>query len=452
MNLQFFGAAGFVTGSCHMLKFGKYKILVDCGMFQGRESKMNYEKLKFDPSEIDLVLLTHAHLDHCGLLPKLVKEGFKGPIYCTLATKDLAKIVMEDSAHIQEMETVWDNKRLKKEGKPLRKPLYKVVDALKVGTRLKGVEYNQTIRPLPGLTAVYRDAGHILGSAIIEVFVEGKKIVFSGDLGQWDAPIINNPTLIKEADYVVCESTYGGRLHETKSEKRKLLAQAINNTTEKNGKLLIPSFAIERTQEIVYYINELVESKKVECIPMFVDSPMGLKATRVFMEHTENYDEAARNTLARGDDPFRFRCLKYVETVEESKALNDLQGPGVIIASSGMCSGGRIKHHLKNHASNESTTILFVGYQAYGTLGRRIVNGEKKVRIYGWQVPIKAQIKKIDGFSGHADQSQLMKWLKGFKTKPKVFYVHGEPDEALALKKKYGSGHVAKLYEEIELK
>jgi len=451
VKLQFFGATGFVTGSCHLLSFEEYKILLDCGMFQGREGKKSHQDFAFNPKDIDAVLLSHAHLDHSGLLPKLVKKGFSGNIYCTTPTKDLAKVVMEDSGKIQEFETKWDNKRLRKEGKPLRKPLYTVKDAKKTIPFLKGVEYNQMINPLPGLNVVFRNAGHILGSAIIEVFAEGKKLVFSGDLGQMHAPIIDDPSFIEKADYVICESTYGGRNHETKTKKRQLLTKAVRDAEKNKGKLIIPCFAIERSQEIIYYLNELIEKKKVPCIPMFVDSPMSMKATEVFIDHTENYDEEARDMLARGDKPFEFDCLKFIKSSEDSKSLNDLQGPAVIIASSGMCSGGRIKHHLLHHLSKKSTIMLFVGFQAYGTLGRRILEGQKKVRIYGWRVRNNADIRRVDGFSSHADQTQLLKWIHGFKTKPQLIFVHGETDQAEALKKKVGRGHVAKLYEEVEL-
>ncbi len=451
MKLQSFGAAGCVTGSCHLLSFGKNKILLDCGMFQGREGKMNYKPFAFNPRDIDIVLLSHAHLDHCGLLPKLVKYGFSGNIYCTSATKDLAKVVLEDSGKIQEFETKWDNKRLRKERKPLRKPLYTVKDVQKTLPFIKGVAYNQTIDALPGLKAVFRNGGHILGSSIIEVFAEGKKLVFSGDLGQMNAPIIEDPSSIQEADYVICESTYGGRNHEIKTKKRQMLAKAVWDAAKTNGKLIIPCFAIERTQEIIYYLNELTEQKKIPSISMFVDSPMSMKATKVFIKHTENYDEHARNLLAKGDDPFEFDRLKFIRSSDESKKLNDMQGPAVIIASSGMCSGGRIKHHLLNHLSDPSTIMLFVGFQAYGTLGRRILEGQKSVRIYGWRVKNNADIRRADGFSGHADQAQLLKWIRGFKTKPKLIFVHGEPEQAKALKKKVGRGHIMKLQEEIEL-
>ncbi len=452
MELQFFGAAGFVTGSCHMLRVAGKTILVDCGMFQGKESKKNYDEFRFNPKDIDAVLLTHAHLDHCGLLPKLVKEGFRGPIYATAATCDLSKVVMEDSGHIHEFENKWDNRRLKREGKPLRKPLYTAKDATKTFKFLTPIHYNQTIKVFPGITAVYRDAGHILGSAAVEVFADGKKIVFSGDIGQWNAPIIDDPKLIREADYVVVESTYGDRVHENKSEKTKLLAQHIRRIYKEGGKLLIPSFAIERTQELIYHLNELVEAGKIPHIPVFVDSPMANRATQVFMKHTENYDEEARNMLAHGDEPFKFHNLTYIKSSNESKALNGFPGPCVIIASSGMCTGGRIKHHLKHHLPHPDTTVLFIGYQAYGTLGRKIKDGAKRVRIYGDNIPVRGSIFSVGGFSGHADQPQLLKWLNGFVQKPQnIFIVHGEPQGAQGLKKAYGKGHIAKLYETVRL-
>ncbi len=457
MKLKFYGAAGFVTGSCYVLSFNGKKVMIDCGMYQGPKevTKLNYEPFQFNPKEIDVLILTHAHIDHSGLIPKLCKEGFNGKIYCTSATKDLCRIMLSDSAHIQEMEAYHDNKRLSRDHKPLRTPLYLKKDVLKCMTQFRGFPYNELLRVFDGLEVVYRDAGHIIGSSMVEVFVKEKgvtkKIVFSGDLGQVDAVIIDDPTYIKSADYVLVESTYGGRIHEGRSQRQGMLKSLIQEVNKTGGKLIIPSFAIERTQEIIYELNELAESGQIPNVPIFVDSPLAIKATRVFRNHTENYDQEAVDLLAKGDDPFEFKMLKYTEKAEESKKLNLLKGAAVIISASGMCTGGRIKHHLKNHMSKPNSIIFFVGYQARGTLGRRIRQGAKQVKIYGESIKVKAKIVSCGGFSAHADQPQLLKWLNSFETKPKVFMVHGEPEEAKALKKAYGSGHIAKLYEEVEL-
>ncbi len=451
MKLTFYGAARVVTGSCYLLEHNGKKIIVDCGMFQGRESKLNYDSIKFDARAIDAVLLTHAHLDHCGLLPKLVKQGYRGPIYCTPATADLAKVVLEDSAHLQQFENKWDNKRLKRQGKPLRKPLYKPRDAKRTFRLFKSVPYNQVFAFLPEFSAVFRDAGHILGSAHIELFCEEKKIVFSGDIGQYDAPIIDDPSCLQEADYVICESTYGDRIHEKKQQREKLLYKAVNDTAKRKGKLLIPSFAIERTQELIYTLNQCVEKKCIPLIPIYIDSPMATKATRVFIHHTENYDEDARDFLAQGKNPFQFPNLIFTEHTEESKALNTMEGPAVIIAGSGMCTGGRIKHHIINHMPKNNTIMLFVGFQAYGSLGRRIQDGQKNVRIYGQPTRMNGEIRTIEGFSAHADRPQLMKWLSCFKTKPKVFFTHGELKGSEGIKKRLGRGYIPKMYETVEL-
>lgn len=453
MELEFNGAAGFVTGSCHRLTIGKKQLLVDCGMYQGTKdvSRRNYEPFNFDPKKIDAVLLTHAHIDHSGLLPKLVAKGFTGSIYCTSATMDLVKHLLIDSAHIHFFENKYDNRRLKAQGLPLRKPLYTVKDAEQVFKQLKGVSYKETVRPFDGVCAIFKDAGHILGSAIIEVFAEGKKIVFSGDLGNKDAPIIDDPTVITEADYVVCESTYGGRAHERASEKNQLLLKAIKDTYKKGGKLIIPAFAVERTQEILYRLNEMQEDGKLPAMPIFVDSPLGIKATRVFIKHTENYDEEARAHLAHGDQIFQFKGLKFLEKSQQSKELNTFVGPCIIISSSGMCSGGRIKHHLKHHLPGANNMILFVGYQARGTLGRRIKEGQKNVRIYGESIRVRAEVRSITGFSAHADQPQLLKWLGAFKTDPKIFLVHGDPEEAQVLRGLLPKGNVAKLHQKVTL-
>ena len=461
MEIEFLGAAGIVTGSCHMLTVNNRKYLLDCGMFQGiREiTKRNFLPFPFDPKRIKAVILSHAHIDHSGLIPKLYKEGFRGVVYCTKATKDLCRIMFEDSADIHERETVYDNKRLAEEGLPLRQPLYEKKDARACMGLFKTVDYDSVVKISPGIKVVFKDAGHILGSAIVEVFASennvAKKIVFSGDLGKKGAPIVKDPTLIKEADYVLLESTYGGRIHEDVEERGKILLDIIKKSHEKGGVLMIPCFAIERTQEIIYRLNDFFENNMMPKMKVFVDSPLATKATEVFLRHRECYDKEIMGLIRKGDNPFEFPKLRYVESVRDSKKLNDLNEPAIIIAGSGMCSGGRIKHHLKNHLDDESSTLLFVGYQAKGTLGRRIREGEKKVKIYGRWYGVRLDVESIGGFSAHADQPALVEWAKHFDNKPKIYLVHGEPDEAVELAKKIKmfnrNVHVAQLHQVVKL-
>lgn len=439
MELEFLGAAGIVTGSCHKITVNGRGCLLDCGMYQGsREiTRRNYLPFAFNPKKISAVILSHAHIDHAGLIPKLYKDGFRGVVYCTKATKDLCRIMLEDSADIHEREAVYDNKRLEREGLPLRKPLYEKRDARGCMSLFRAVNYDNIIKVLPGVKVVFRDAGHILGSAIVEVFATEnrttKKIVFSGDLGKMNTPIIKNPTFVKEADYVLLESTYGGRIHEQVKERRNMLLSIIKKNYEKSGRLMIPSFAIERTQEIIYTLNDFAEKGLLPKESVFVDSPLATKATEVFVQHPECYDEEIKNLIARGDNPFDFPRLRYIRKVNESKKLNRITEPCIIIAGSGMCSGGRIKHHLKNHLDEENSTLLFVGYQGRGTLGRKIRDGAKKVKIYGKWYDVRVDIESIGGFSAHADHTMLAKWAKGFKNYPRIYLVHGESREANAL-------------------
>ncbi len=465
MKIKFHGAAGIVTGSCHELTITKgrkkYHYLLDCGLFQGRKetTKRNFEPFTFDPKKINAVILSHAHLDHCGLIPKLYKKGFRGKIHCTKATRDLVRIMLEDSGKIQERETEYDNKHLKKEGKPLRKPLYTMEDARQVMDHFIGYDYDKIIHIDENICIVFRDAGHILGSAIIEIIAKEdgkrKKIVFSGDLGKWDSQIVKDPTLLKMADYVIIESTYGSRFHETKKVRNKILIETILQIQKTGGKLLIPAFALERTQEILYMLNELIEDKIVPGIKVFVDSPLATKATRIFERHTEAYDEEAQMRIADGDNIFKFPNLKLIEKVSESKKLNDLQGPAIIIAGSGMCNAGRIKHHIIHHANKTGSMMVFVSYQAQGTLGRRIRSGKKRVKIYGRWINLKLQIKSIGGFSAHADQPSLIRWAKSFRTNPKFVLVHGERKEQKVLASKMREFtdkiHIPNIGDEIEL-
>jgi metallo-beta-lactamase family protein len=459
MKITFCGAAKIVTGSCYLIEIGKDKVLVDCGMFQGSKeiTRLNYMPFKFNPKEIDYLFLTHAHIDHSGLIPVLVKQGFKGKILATSATVDLCKIMLEDSADIQKTETEQENKRRLREGLPPREPLYSIEDARACFVLFQSIDYDKFYDITKNIKIKYRDAGHIMGSAIIEMYVNDKdalkKIVLSGDLGQWDVPIVNNPTLIEDADYVLVESTYGNRLHEDIGIRDDLLLEYAKETYKKGGKLMIPSFAVERTQELLYSFNKLIKQGKFPDEKIFLDSPLAIKATEIFKKHPECFDEEA---LYKYKDPFSFSSLIYSKTVSDSKKINEYEDPCIIIAGSGMCTAGRIRHHFKHGLWDPKNTVLFVGWQAEGTLGRYILEGAKKVRMMGMEVAVKADIRKINSFSAHADYEDIIKWMKGFK-KPaqRVFIVHGEEAAAKSLKqrlKKIGlSCHVPDLGEKVVL-
>ncbi len=461
MEIKFLGAAGIVTGSCHMLTVNGRKYLLDCGMFQGTKetTKLNFVPFDFDARKIEAVILSHAHIDHSGLIPKLCREGFRGAVHCTKATKDLCSIMLEDSADIQERETVYDNKRLEREGMPLRKPLYTKKDAKDCMKLLRAYDYNREITAGPGIKVVFRDAGHIIGSAIVEVFAEEegvrKKIVFSGDLGKPDSPIVKDPSFIDDADFVIMESTYGSRVHEEVKQRRQMLLDIVSETFKKGGKLMIPAFAVERTQEIISTLNEFAEKGLMPKQSVFLDSPLAVKATRVFLNHPECYDREFAAMLDSGDNPFTFPSLKYIINVNESKKLNTYKEPCIIIAGSGMCNGGRIKHHLINHMGEPNSNILFVGYQGAGTLGRRIREGAKRVRIYGDWYTVNAGVKAIGGFSSHADRNTLIAWARNFKTKPTIFIVHGEPREsgylASEISKFNRDVHIARMKQTVRL-
>ncbi len=440
MRITFLGAAEMVTGSCYLLEFEKSKILVDCGMFQGGNEavELNQKQFAFDPSEISHLILTHAHIDHTGRVPQLAKLGFKGKIICTKPTHELCKIMLPDSAFIQEMETEWQNRKRLRAGKKPIEPFYTVADAQESLKFFEAFPYDTMISINNQLSIRFRDAGHILGSAIVEMWVtEGSdsfKIVFSGDLGNKGAAILKDPTLIEEADYVIVESTYGNRFHKDTKYKALALLEIINDTIERNGNVVIPSFAVERTQEILYELNTLKEAKtsKLKSVPVYVDSPLAIHATKIFQSFQEYMDDETLALVQSGDNPFEFANLIFTETADESKAINFTKESSIIISASGMCDAGRIKHHLKHNLWREDSSVVFVGYQAKGTLGRRILDGEKTVKIFGEEINIKCKIFSIEGFSGHADQKGLMEWLGSFKNKPtKVFLVHGE-EEALS--------------------
>ncbi|MFA6255966.1 MAG: MBL fold metallo-hydrolase [Candidatus Absconditabacterales bacterium] len=445
MKLTFCGAAKIVTGSCYYIEVkqsgtGTTKFLVDCGMFQGPKDvmRLNYEPFLFDPKEIEFVLLTHAHIDHCGLIPKLHKQGFTGKIYATSATIDLTEIMLEDSANIQEKNIEQENKRRKQQHLPPRFPMYTLDDAKGCTPLFSPIEYTKIFKLNENIQAIFQDAGHIMGSASIELFVtEGtatKKLVFSGDIGQRNTPIIQDPTLIQEADYLFMESTYGDRKHEDTAGKKELLIKYVSETFEKGGKLLIPSFSVERTQELLYFFNIIIKEGNFPDEKIFLDSPLSIKATEIFKQHTEVFDEEA---LHKYPNAFEFPQLQCTESIEDSMKLNTYNDPCIIIAGNGMCTAGRITHHLKHGLSNSKNTLLFVGYQADGTLGRYILEGEKKVRLMGETIAVNAEIEKINGFSGHADADQLMRRAKGFTKAPiKTFIVHGEGTAQTSLRSK----------------
>jgi len=440
MKITFLGAAKTVTGSCCLIETQNTKLLVDCGLYQGqaKEEALNSEALPLNPAVLDYIFLTHAHIDHSGKIPKICKDGFKGEIYATKATVELCEIMLPDCGHIQEFENEWKNKKRLRAGKPPLEPIYTYQDALDCLKLFKKVRYGEAIKINDEIKVRFNDAGHILGSAIIEFWImeKGKetKIVFSGDLGNRDMPIIRDPSIIESADYLVIESTYGNRIHDNKTDKFEYFVDIINETIDKGGNVVIPSFAVGRTQEVIYELNKEKESfdgklKKLFSIPVFVDSPLAISATEVFRNNLDCYDEEAREYINNGDNPLDFPGLQFTRTPEESKALNERSGSAIIISASGMCEAGRIKHHLKHNLWRKESTIVFVGYQAQGTLGRKLIDGAKKVKIFGEEISVNARIEMIEGFSGHADKDGLLNWIQAFYKKPsKIFIVHGEEE------------------------
>lgn len=439
IQISFLGAAQNVTGSRHLLEVNGSKILVDCGFYQERDLKnRNWDPFPVEPSAINAVLLTHAHLDHCGLLPKLVKDGFKGRIYCTEATAEIAKIILLDSAKIQTEDLEYKKKRHAKQGKKSPfpyEPLYTIEDAEKCFPHFSKTRYNKTIDLENNIDVTFHDAGHVLGSSIIQVKVrngnEARTILFSGDMGRPNRPIVCDPAVFENADYVLIESTYGNRDHAETGNIKQQIADVINETLVVGGNIIVPSFALERAQEILYYIDELLMEEKIPKIRMFLDSPMAARITKVFRKHPELMDKETVDLVKNHESPFNLSGLGVTETAEQSKSINDIKSGALIIAGSGMCTGGRVKHHLVNNISRPECTIMFVGYQAIGTLGRSIVDGAKSVRILGQKREVNARIVRIQGFSAHADRNELLAWLKNLKTPPKCIYViHGEKESA----------------------
>ncbi len=453
MKITFLGATKTVTGSNFLVEAAGKKFLVDCGMYQGQAEQEweNSAPFAFDVQEIDFMLLTHAHIDHSGRIPKLYNEGFRNPIYATKATCDLCSIMLPDSGHIQEMENEWKNRKRKRKGLPPEEPIYTAEDAIKCMEVFRPVSYDKIVDIDENIHVRFNDAGHMLGSSIIEIWAneQGKltKAVFTGDLGNNDIPLLSSPTMIEDADYLVMESTYGGRLHMRNDDKAELFLDIVSETLDNGGTVVIPSFAVGRTQEILYEINMLKAKKDDETFRkkyetlmktnVYVDSPLATSATEVFKENMDIFDEETQKVIQSGDNPLDFPGLKFTQSVDESKALNESDEPCIIISASGMCEVGRIKHHLKHNIWNPKSTILFVGYQAPGTLGRKIVDGAEKVKIFGEEFTVKARVEYIEGYSGHADQEWLLNFIYSFIRKPKtIFLVHGEPDGQVILKQK----------------
>ena len=444
MKIKFLGAATSVTGSCYLITTKTHKFIIDCGLFQGNKTleKGNFEEFAFDPRNIDFMILSHAHIDHSGRIPLLVKRGFKGRIYCTTSTADLVGIMLKDSGYIQEKEAQWDNKKAQRLGRTPVEPLYTMEDATRSLKNLEPYLYEQTIQINDSIKFRFRDAGHILGSAIVEIWIEeeGKvnKLVFSGDLGMKNKPILNDPVNIDEADYLIMEATYGNRTHETIDESLEEFIDIIVKTIKRGGTVVIPSFAVGRTQDLIYELNMYYEhheefKKILENIMVYIDSPLAISATEIFRRNAQDFDEETRKHILSGDNPLDFKNLKFVRTSQESKELNFNDEPKIIIASSGMAEAGRIKHHLKHHLWKETSSVVIVGYQAADTLGRLLVEGVKDVFIFGEKIKVRAEIYSLEGFSGHADKEGLFEWLTAFKKFPKkVFLVHGEYDSKVA--------------------
>ena len=454
MKIKFCGATIGVTGSCHLLYTERHRVLLDCGQFQGNKEMdaLNYEPFPFDPTAVEAVVLSHAHIDHCGRIPLLVKRGFKGDIYCTDATADLLRVMLLDSAYIHEKDAEWQSKKNARTGKPPVEPLYTVDDAERSLKLVKPILYDQLVEINDEMKIVFNDAGHILGSAITEIWVteneQTSKIVFSGDLGVNNRPILRDPKKIKKADYLIMESTYGNRLHPENSTSIDRLIHIIKDTVKRGGSVIIPAFAVGRTQELIYELNMFYEhhpeyKELLDDLYVYIDSPMATTATEVFRKNAQVFDEETKQLILSGDNPLDFKNLIFTRSTAESQALNMNREPKIIISASGMCEAGRIRHHLKHNLWDSRNSIVFVGYQAEGTLGRTLIEGAEEVTLFGEKIQVNAKIHNLEGFSGHADMDGLLSWLKGFQKAPKqIFLVHGEPetkiDFARTVKEKLG--------------
>jgi metallo-beta-lactamase family protein len=430
MKLEFFGAAGEVTGSCHILHVGGKKILLDCGLIQGsrRDEERNRDPFPFDAARIDAVVLSHAHLDHCGRLPLLVKRGFRGPVFAQEATCELTAILLADAAHLAERDAEY---RSRKTGKKV-KPLYTLAEGEEVMRQLEGQRYREKFEVIPGVIARFKDAGHILGSCVVEVWVkEGgieRKVVFSGDLGQYDTPILRDPDPVDRADVVLMESTYGGRRHRERERTIEELGAIFTSESSRRGNILIPAFSIGRSQELMYQLGRHYKQWELGRYRIFLDSPMAIEASRVYWEYPHLYDEEATRLRRENGGMPLLPNLTLSRDTEQSMAINRIRSGAIVIAGSGMCNGGRIVHHLKHNLDREETQVLITGYQAHGSLGRRLVNGEDSVRIHGLTIPVRAQVHTVGGLSAHGDQDDLARWYENMADQPPVYLVHGEPE------------------------
>ena len=440
MQITFYGAAETVTGSCHVVEVANKKIMIDCGLFQGQRllRERNYQPFAMMPQAIDYLLITHAHIDHSGLIPKLYKHGFQGRALSTESTLDLLHVMLPDSGHIQETETERLNRKNLRSGKKLIEPIYTVDDALDCLQRIESVEYDQLISLDENITVRFVNAGHIMGSSIIELWVregsEQTKVVFSGDLGASGKSFVREPEFIEAADYLVMECTYGSRTRLDKGNRLEQLREVIDDTYRKGGNLIIPAFAVERTQDLLYDINALLVKGQLPPMQVYVDSPMAVAATEVFKRNQNEFDQETMEYINSGDNPLTMPILHLTSSVEESKALNKSKQGAIILSASGMCDAGRIKHHLKHNLWRPECTILFIGYQASGTKGQRLLSGVSHIRIHGEEIAVRADIKSIDSYSSHADQQELLNWLKSFQHKPEqVFLVHGDPEALEAM-------------------
>lgn len=466
MKITFCGASKTVTGSNYLIEAEDKKLLLDCGMFQGsaREEQMNFESFIYNPKDIDYLILSHAHIDHSGRIPKLVKEGFNGKIYTTHATYDLCEIMLMDSANIGMQDAEWENRKRVRKGLTPIEALYNTNDVKESLKLFKPVYYNQEIKIDDTFSFRLQDAGHILGSAIVELFIneEGKtmKLVFSGDLGMPERPILTDPGFIEDADYLIIESTYGDRDHPTYTDSTKSLIKIIDDTSQKGGTVVIPSFAVGRTQDLIYQLNSYYDGEGLEeykKVPIYIDSPMAVSTTKVFEKNSNLFDEDAKNLILSGDNPFDFENIFYVRDVEESKRLNTVKYPKVIISASGMATAGRVRHHLKHNLWDPKNSVIIVGYQAEGSTGRKLVEGTKKVSLLGEEIKVEASIYSLQGFSAHADRTMLLNWIGNFKKFPKkIFLVHGEEKAITALKseienKWQANVHVPDLGDSVEL-
>jgi len=442
MKITFHGAARTVTGSQHLIEVNDQRILLDCGLYQGKraESRARNLHLPFEPASIDAMVLSHAHIDHSGNIPTLVKNGFKGDIVCTFATRDLCSTMLMDSGSIHERDAEFLNKKRARSGEPPIEPLYTIEDAVNSLESFAAVGYHRQREIAPGVHVTFLDAGHMLGSAIVALDIEDRdagrdvRLVFSGDLGRAETPILRDPETVSHADVLLLESTYGSREHEAVFDSEKKLERVVNETYRRGGALIVPAFAVGRTQQLVYTLHRMIVQRDIPAVPIFVDSPLAINATSVFRLHPEAYDDEIRAFMLAEGDPFGFDTLIYTRSVEQSKELNFRRDPFVVISASGMAETGRILHHLRNRIEDPKNTVLIVGWQAPDTLGRRLVDGVSPVRIFGEEYTVRAQIEMINGFSGHADRSELIAWARAIAKRPRrTFLVHGELDSAEAL-------------------